>query len=142
MDPGDDLGEGERLGDVVVAAHREPLDLVRRVVPGREEEDRDVDAVAQPLGDRDPVEVGEHDVQDDEVGPEVLDPGQRVPPVRGGRDLEALVAERGGHRVGDRRLVVHDEHPSRPMAATHLGTLLAPSHSALRTDTFPLIVPR
>ena len=128
MHAGDDLGERERLGDVVVAADREPLDLVRGVVPGGEEEHRDVDAVAaEPLRDRDAVEVREHDVEDDEVGPEVLDPGQRVPTVGRRGDLEALVAERGGHRVGDRRLVVDDQHPRRPVpAAAHLGTLLAP----------------
>ena len=48
--PGDDLGEGERLGDVVVAADRQPLDLVGGIVPGGEEEDGDVDPVpAQAL---------------------------------------------------------------------------------------------
>ena len=108
------------------------------VVAGGQEQHRDVDAVAaQPLGDRDPVQVREHDVEHHEIGPEVLDAGQCVTPVRGGCDLEALVAERGGHRVGDRGFVVHHQHSSRPMAATHPGTLLAPRISrCLFIDSF------
>ena len=39
-DAGDDLLQPEGLGDVVVAADGQPLDLVRHVVAGGQEEDR------------------------------------------------------------------------------------------------------
>ncbi len=56
------------LVDVVVAADGEAGDLVLGVVLGGEEEDRrGVAGCAEPLGDAEPVHVGEHDVEDDEV---------------------------------------------------------------------------
>src|SRR4029079_7381516 len=68
-DTGDDLLEAERLGDVVVATHGQALDLVVDPVTRRDEDDGQVPAgLAQPPGDLEPVHVGEHDVEDDEVG--------------------------------------------------------------------------
>ena len=70
--PGHDLLEAERLGDVVVAAGRQPGHPVLDGVAGGEEQDRDVLAVGAQLRQHgEPVEVGQHDVEDDGVGPEV-----------------------------------------------------------------------
>ena len=52
-DAGDDLLEAERLGDVVVAADGEALDLVVDRVAGGDEDDGQLAArLAQPPGDR------------------------------------------------------------------------------------------
>ncbi len=67
--PGHQLVEAERLGHVVVA-EREPRDLVLGGVAGGEEDDRHlVPHLAQPAADVDPLHVGEHDVEQDQVGP-------------------------------------------------------------------------
>ncbi len=66
--------------------------------------------VAQPPSDREAVEVGQHHVEHDQVGPELVD---RLLGRAAGTDLhrlEPLVAEGGRDRVRDRRLVVDDEH--------------------------------
>ncbi len=112
-DAGDDLGQGEGLGDVVVPADGEPGDLVLQRVAGREEQYGRPDPVgAQPPGDLEPVEVRKHDVEDDQVGRPFLCGAQGGPARHGLLDLEALVAQRGGDGVNDRRLVVDDQNPA------------------------------
>ena len=112
MHPGHDFGEGERFGHVVVAADGEARHLVLDGVAGGEEEDGDVDAVGpQPSRHLQAVEIGEHDVEDDEIGRTFLGGGQGQTAVDGLFDPEALVAEGGRHRVDDRRLVVHHQDP-------------------------------
>ena len=89
----------ERLGDVVVDAQAQALDLVGRGVAGGQEDDRHPRAgalaLAQPAGHLEAVEVGEHHVEHDQVGPALLDGGQRLPSGGGPLDLEAVEAE--GH---------------------------------------------
>ena len=79
-DAGDELVEAERLRDVVVAAEREAADLVLDGVAGGQEEHRRAVAACaeQALLDLEAVEVGEHHVEHDEVGAEVLD-ARRAP---------------------------------------------------------------
>ena len=108
--PGHHLGEGERLGDVVVPADGQPGHLVLDGVAGGQEEDGDPDPVGpEPAGDLEPVEVGQHHVEHDEVGRVLLGRGQRQAAVDRLGHLEPLVAEGGGDGVDDRRLVVDDQ---------------------------------
>ena len=109
-DAGEQLLDREGLGDVVVAAEGEAADLVLGRVAGGEEEDRGlVGALAHPPGDLEAVEVGQHHVEQDEVGPELADRAERRLPV--GRRLDLVVVEAQGDRedIGDVRLVVDDE---------------------------------
>ena len=109
-DAGDDLFEAEGLGDVVVAADGQALDLVAHVVARGEEEDGDRDAgVAQAPGDGEAVHVGEHDVEDDEVGARGLGFVECAAAVLGGDDVEAGKTQRGGEEVSDVGFVVDDE---------------------------------
>ena len=64
---------------------------------------------AQALHDREPVAVGEHHVEHDEVGPERLRRAQRLGAVAGDLDVEAFVPEGGCDEIGDVCLVVDDE---------------------------------
>ncbi len=106
----DELFEAERLRHVVVAADGQAFDLLLGRVAGGEEHDRHVVAVgAQPLHHREPVAVGEHDVEDHEVGAEHRRRLQRVGAGARDLDVEAFVPQRGGDQVGDVRLVVDDE---------------------------------
>ena len=109
-DAGDDLFEAEGLSDVVVAADGQALDLVAHIVARGEEEDRGGDAgVAQAPGDGEAVHVGEHDVEDDEVGARGLGFVKCAAAVLGGDDVEACEAQGGGEEVADVGFVVNDE---------------------------------
>ena len=110
MHPGDHLGEGEGLGDVVVATDGQTGQFVLEGVLGREEQHRHPDTVgAQATGHLEPVEVGQHDVEDHQVRRVLLGLGQRLAARRRLVHGEPLVTQRGGHRIDDRRLIVDDE---------------------------------
>ena len=64
----DDLAHPERLGDVVVGADAEPHEDVGLVVAGGEHEHRDRADGLDAAAHLEPVEAGQHDVEDDEVG--------------------------------------------------------------------------
>ena len=90
----DELLEAERLDEVVVAAEREAAHLVLGRVLRGEEQYGDPSALgAQPPADLEAVEVGEHHVEDDEVGLDGRGGRERVAPVRHGVDVEAEVAQ-------------------------------------------------
>ena len=76
---------------------------------GQEEHGRLESLLAQPASDLNPLDVGEHPVEDDEIRLESRDGVERVAPVVRLLDLVALVAESGGDGVDDRLLVVDDE---------------------------------
>src|SRR5207244_1911972 len=66
--------------------------------------------VAQPTRHFEAVEVGQHHVEDHEIGSVVLDGGER--PAAGGRalDVESVDAEAHRQHLGDVLFVVDDEH--------------------------------
>ena len=107
---GDDLREAERLRHVVVAAGPERLDLVVDAALGGEEEDRGLEpTLPEALPDLEPVDVGKHPVEHDQIGLERHHGGERVAAVAGLLDVEPLVAQGGRDGIDDRRLVVHDQ---------------------------------
>ena len=119
-DPGDDLLEAEGLGHIVVPADGQPLDLVVEAVPGGDEDDRDVPAaLAQLAGHREAVEVGEHDVEDDEVGIASGGEVERGGSVGGHRHLETGEPERGREQLTDVRLVLDDEQAGLWLGLRH-----------------------
>ncbi len=65
-----DLGEAERLRDVVVGEREARHLVLRGVLRGEEDHRHPLVAVAQPARDREAVEVGEHHVEHDQIGPE------------------------------------------------------------------------
>jgi hypothetical protein len=68
LDPGDQLALVERLGQVVVRAHAQALDLVIQAVEAREDENRGLDPRgAQPAQDLVAVHVGQHQIEDDDI---------------------------------------------------------------------------
>jgi len=64
---------------------------------------------AEPLGDVEALHVGEHDVEDDEIGLEGAHRRDGARARAGGLDGEALETEGHGHDVHDVRLVVDHE---------------------------------
>ncbi len=110
VEPRGELGEGERLDEVVVGAGLEPGDAVVDLVARGQDADRDVDAVGpHPADHADAVEVGHHHVEDDDGRRTRRDLLQRSAPARGRRHGEALEAQRALEGLPDGRLVVDDE---------------------------------
>jgi hypothetical protein len=115
LHPLDELFDAEGLGDVVVAAQPQPLDLVLGGVAGGEEDDwhprpRPLD-LAQAAGHLEAVEVGKHDVEHHQVGPLALDGAEGVAPVGHSLHVEAVVGEAHGQQLGDVLLVVDHNDP-------------------------------
>ncbi len=108
-DPRHQLLEAERLHEVVVAAEREPAHLVvGAVARGEEQHRRPYAVVAKPAAHLEAVEVGQHDVEHDQVGIMLLDGVERVTTRAGGAHLETLVAE-GRFEHGPQVVLVVDE---------------------------------
>ena len=102
MHPGDDFSEREGLGHVVVTTNGEPGQLVLQGVTRRQEKDGDAQTVgAQPPGHLEAVEVGQHHVEDHEVGRILLCLCQRLAAGHRLVDREPLVAQRCCHRIDD-----------------------------------------
>ena len=91
-DAGRQLVGMERLGDVVVGAEVETLGLVRGGALRREEDDRHGSPLAELAHDLDAVEIGHHDVEQDDVRPDFLGLSQRLLAAARGDDPKALVA--------------------------------------------------
>ena len=108
-DAAPELPDRERLRDVVVGAELEPEHLVELVVAGREHDDRHGALGAQALADLEPVELREHDVEDDEVDGLLAEALERLLAVARRHDAEAVALERIGQKLLDGLLVVDEE---------------------------------
>ena len=108
-DAGGELVGVERLGDVVVGAEVEALGLVGGRALGGQQDHGDGAALAELAHDLDAVEVGHHDVEQDDVRPDFLGLPQRLFAAVGGDDAEALFAEGDRDELGDPGFVIGDE---------------------------------
>ena len=108
-DPAAELADRERLRDVVVRPELEPNDLVQLVVAGSEHDDRHGALRPQPAADLEPVELREHEVEDDEVDPVRAEALERLLAVARLHDPEALALERVREQLLHRILVVDEE---------------------------------
>ena len=109
FDPGNELAGIERFREVIVGADLEPDDLVDVIVAGRQHEDRDVRALANPSADVDSVQVGKHQVEHDQrwcLGRRLLD---RALARSRNANGEAGPLEVHGDEGSDALLVLHDE---------------------------------
>ena len=103
--PGQQLGQPEGLGDVVVGTRVEPDHRVDLVGARGEDEDRDRPAVgADPPADLQPVDVRQPQVQDHQVGA-LVGALERCPSVGADVDVVALAPQRTGEWLGDGRVV-------------------------------------
>ena len=123
-DAGRQLVGVERLGDVVVGAEVEALRLVGGRALGREEDHRHRALLAELAHDLDPVEVRHDDVEEDDVGADLLGLGEGVLAAGRGDDPEALLAQRDGDELRDPGLVIGDEDQ---WLGSHRTPLLAAS---------------
>jgi len=111
------LGERERLGQVVVGAGVQTRDAIGDRVPRGEHQDgAPSPRFAQLPAHLEAVQVGQHQIQDDGVvgvlGPEP----HGVLATAGDIDRVALLFERALEQAGHLDLVLHHEHAHRPTA--------------------------
>jgi D-alanyl-D-alanine carboxypeptidase/D-alanyl-D-alanine-endopeptidase (penicillin-binding protein 4) len=111
VQPGQQHRVGERLRQKIVGADVQRADLIAFRRAGGEHQHRRVDAGrTQPGAQVEPVERRQHQVQHDHVEP--VRPGQveRLQPVADGPHRKAVLAQPVGQRVGERALVLDDQH--------------------------------
>ena len=123
LHPGQKLLDAEGLGHVVVGPEVQPQHDVALLALGREHDDGHVQPVlADQAADLVAVDLGQHDVQQDQIRPGVAGERQAPLPVGGGQDPIALelevvlqAAEHGGVVFDDQdRLSRHSPLPPGP----------------------------
>ena len=117
--PGEQLGEGERLGQVVVGAAVEAGDPVGdRVARGQQQDRRPDPGLAQPPADLEPVDPGQHDVEHDRVVVGRLGHPERVLALDRDVGGDSLAAHPAPDQAGHLHLVLDDQHahggPAKP----------------------------
>jgi hypothetical protein len=108
-----ELAHRKGLGDVVVRAHLEPDDLVDLIALRGQHDDRHLAARAHPPADLDPVQLGEHQVEHDEVEALFAESAQRLLAVVGRNHLISVSAQRIGEQCLHCPLVVDEQDPCR-----------------------------
>jgi hypothetical protein len=111
--PGHQLPGREGLGDVVVGAHLEAEDLVALLGAPGHHDDRDaarLGVLLQPAADFPAVEVGHHDVQQDEVGPGLAGLLDGIGAATGHQDVVPFLVEVIADQLGDVPFVLDHEH--------------------------------
>ena len=106
--PGLQLQDVEGLGDIVVRPALKADDLVRVLAAGGEHDDGHVGELSDAHAGLEPVDLGHHQVQDDQV--EIPLPGQlhRLLAVVAGLHLIALVLQIEGNSLDQDLLVIYD----------------------------------
>ena len=108
-DPGDELLGLERLDDVVVGARLQADDDVDGVALGGEHDDRYAGLGPDLLADVDAVLAGQHQVEQHDVGPVVVERLHREVPAGHHPAVETLLAQHDREHLRQRGVVVHDE---------------------------------
>jgi hypothetical protein len=108
--PRPQLADGEGLGQVVVGSGLEAVDAVLDAGARADHEDRHpVAGAPQPPAEREPVHVGQAEVEHDRVGRRRRELAQAVLRVLGQRDVEAAGREREAQHVAHRAIVLDDQ---------------------------------
>jgi hypothetical protein len=116
-DPGQQLLEGERLGQVVVGSRVQADYPVGNRIAGRQHENRcPVPALAQPAAHGDAVQDGHQHVQHHQIGAQAGKLCETFLAVAGKLHVVALEPQRPADRVAEGLVVVHHDYPGRHVA--------------------------
>ena len=134
MDPCDQLSGAEGFGEVVVGADGEADEEVGLRVSGREHEDGHWPLPLDPTAYLEAVEAGQHEVEDNEVGPDLLHKFDTGGPV--GCDLhpEPLAAQPSSDGRGDGLLVFDHRHRVHANLGDHTPRIGIAPRRGLRDD--------
>ena len=109
--PGEQFGEPERLGDVVVGAGVEADDGVHLVDAGGEDQHRGaVPFGTHPAGHLQAVHLGQAEVKNDQVDAPLQCPLEGLRAVGAHLNLIALPAQRTGERLGNRGVILGEKY--------------------------------
>ena len=142
MQARDQLGEAERLGQVVVGAQGKAVDDVVERARGREHEHLrlrllGVERAAHVVA----VQLGEVAVEDHHVVPVGAGLVQTVQAVGGHIDRHALVAQAVRDPIGQQRLVLDQQHPHpEPPTRSLAARALHPRYSRCDGTVAPALV--
>ena len=109
-DAREELLGAEGLGEVVVGAGVEGLDLIALVAAGGDDKDGDLRPFADAAEDGHAVHVGQAEVEDDEVGTVRGDHGVGHRAGAGHEDVVAVGGEDGLHEAADGALVLNQKY--------------------------------
>jgi len=102
------LAEAERLGQVVIGSDLESDHLVHLVGASGEEQDRDPGLAPDPPADLEPVDPGQTDVEQDELGRDLAEARDSLLASRNDAHCVALAFERDLDPAGNGRFVLDD----------------------------------
>ena len=112
LHPQEELVEVKRFGKVIVNAVGQPLHAVFRFALRGEDENRQLFVFdANMAQDGQPIDAGEHDVQDDKLGPPVPPLPERRHAVGGDHHLVSLEGQIQPNTFRYMQIVLHDENP-------------------------------
>ena len=116
----------ERLDEVVVGAGAQAADLLLHLALGGEHDDRDVGRaalLAPDLGrDLVAIELGQHDVEEDQVGRLGAPQPEALRPIARDDDVVALLLQRVLQESLDIRVVIDDEDLGRHQSSTRVAS--------------------
>ncbi len=117
-DPGLQLGEAERLDQVVVRARIQRVDPVRLLAVRGNDDDRDTGSLPEPPADLHAVDVGQLEVEQHDVR---ITAGQRLRTGHHVVDPVAAPGQAADQLGGDARVVFHHQHAGRRLVSGHNG---------------------
>ena len=121
-DPGEQFGEPEGLGDVVVGAGVQADDGVHLVGAGGQHQDREGVALgAQPAGHLQAVHAGQPQVEHDQVDGAQQSGVERGGPVLAHLDLVPLPAQCAGERLRDGCVVLGEQYAGHGLMVVRVG---------------------
>ena len=121
---GHQLAQAVGLGDVVVGADLERHDGVDLGALGRDHDDGDLRAGADGPADVDARQLGQHEVQQQDVGHGLVEELQGLVAVAGHGDPEALVGQADDQRLNEGLLVLGQQDLDRAFARRRPAGLL------------------
>jgi hypothetical protein len=110
--PRHQLSNRERLGDIIVGPELQSHDPIYLVVLGREHYDRHIALGSNPPTYFCTIQLGQHDVEDDEMRLVRTDRLQRGLAVTDRVYLKTLPLQRVDEHLLNGRLIVHQEDPT------------------------------
>ena len=133
--PRHQLGERERLHQVIVGAALETVDALRHPIACRQDEDRYVVAARAQIGENVvAATAGHHHVEDHGAEAGARDRGERVPRRCRRGDLEPRAGEPGAQRLGRRGIVLEKQNVHAASSDTHRSDRRGGSASGYQAD--------
>jgi len=105
-----ELAEAKGLDDVVIRPEFQAHDTIQFLTPSSEHEDRHGRVTTQRAAEREAVHLGEHDVQENEVGLRTLRQLQTLGTREGMEGLKTLLVQAKEQGLGNALVILDEQH--------------------------------